>query len=86
MRLDLARSPVDWVLLVVLMIAVVAYPRVRPSTHPAAGSSSSAAAMVAPTALRDPDMRSTHNAPALALLAAAQFLLALDASIVNVAP
>jgi hypothetical protein len=38
MRLDLARSPVDWLLLTVLMVVVVAYPRVRPSARPAAPS------------------------------------------------
>jgi hypothetical protein len=39
MRLDLARTPVDWMLLAVLMVVVVAYPRVRPSARqPAAGT------------------------------------------------
>jgi hypothetical protein len=40
MRLDLARSPVDWFLLAVLMF-VVAYPRVRPSARPAAARTTS---------------------------------------------
>jgi hypothetical protein len=35
MRLDLARSPVDWLLLAVLMVVVVAYPRIRGSAPPA---------------------------------------------------
>jgi hypothetical protein len=49
MRLDLVRSPVDWFLLAVLLIAVVAYPRVRPGTHPAAARTSSPAAATSPT-------------------------------------
>jgi hypothetical protein len=51
MRLDLARSPVDWLLLAVLMFVVIAYPRPRPSSHPAAAKTSgSEAAVVAPRA------------------------------------
>jgi hypothetical protein len=41
MRLDLARSPVDWFLLAVLMFVVVAYPRVRPSAPPPAARTTS---------------------------------------------
>jgi hypothetical protein len=36
MRLDLAREPVDWLLLAVLTVVVVAYPRTRSSARPAA--------------------------------------------------
>jgi hypothetical protein len=39
MRLDLARSPADWLLVAVLLFVVVAYPRTRPSAHPAAATS-----------------------------------------------
>jgi hypothetical protein len=39
MTLDLARTPVDWLLVAVLMFVVVAYPRARPSTHPTAVTS-----------------------------------------------
>ena len=40
MRLDLARSPVDWLLVAVLMFVVVAYPRVRGGVGPAEASAS----------------------------------------------
>jgi putative flippase GtrA len=36
MRLDLARTPVDWLLLAALMVVVVAYPRIHGSAPPAA--------------------------------------------------
>lgn len=49
MTLDLARSPVDWLLVAVLMVAVVTYPRVR-SAHPAAAKTGGPeAAALAPT-------------------------------------
>jgi len=35
MRLDLARTPVDWLLVAVLMVVVVAYPRIRSSARQA---------------------------------------------------
>jgi hypothetical protein len=47
MALDLARTPVDWLLLAVLMIAVVAYPRTRPSSRPASTGTSGAPAPAA---------------------------------------
>ena len=53
MRLDLARSPVDWLLVAVLMFVVVAYPRARPSAHPAAATSG----VSEPTAGRQPSLR-----------------------------
>jgi hypothetical protein len=40
LRLDMARSPVDWFLVAVLLFVVVAYPRVRGSGGPAAALTS----------------------------------------------
>jgi hypothetical protein len=37
-HLDLARVPVDWLLLAVLMVVVVAYPRFQPSSRTVAAS------------------------------------------------
>lgn len=39
MRLDLARTPVDWLLLAALMVVVVAYPRTPGNSPSAAGDS-----------------------------------------------
>jgi hypothetical protein len=44
MRLDLARTPVDWMLLAVLMVVVVAYPRIRSSARQAAAGAAVAGA------------------------------------------
>lgn len=38
MRLDLARTPVDWMLVAVLLAVVVAYPRIRASSGQAAAA------------------------------------------------
>jgi hypothetical protein len=51
MTLDLARTPVDWLLLAVLMFVVVADPRTRPSRRPATtGTGSAQATPEAPAA------------------------------------
>jgi hypothetical protein len=44
MRLDLARTPVDWLLLAVLMVVVVAYPRLRDSSPRAVATTTVAGA------------------------------------------
>jgi hypothetical protein len=44
MRLDLARTPVDWMLVAVLMIVVVAYPRLRDSSRRAVATTTVAGA------------------------------------------
>jgi hypothetical protein len=39
MTLDWVRAPVDWFVLVALMVVVIAYPRTRGGAHPTAGGS-----------------------------------------------
>jgi hypothetical protein len=51
MTLDLARTPVDWLLLAVLMVAVVACPRTRPSSRLATTGTSGAGATPAAPAV-----------------------------------